>query len=245
MAAGGDHQQSQAKRDQQHNAAAGQKDPSGAACSPRSVALGSKRGDTGAEIDDGQENNGIDPVGGSNGSHRLRAEPVHEVLEDQASQRTDTGLDHRRQAKVESLAQRCGRQHFPAGGKTQKRISADAVQDQEKGHGGLGYHSGNGGSGHMPPENRHQQDVQDYVGHRREKDCVEGRLAVADPPQSGGIYIIYSQERDPHKDDPQIVSRQRDGVFRGVQKGKEGQGEKDAKRGQHKEDAPKKQGEGG
>ena len=97
----------------------------------------------------------------------------------------------------------------------------------------------------MPPENCHQQDVQDYIGHGREKDSVEGRLAVADPPQGGGIYIIYSQERDPHKDDPQIVSRQRDGVFRGVQKGKEGQGEKDAQRGQHKEDAPKKQGEGG
>ena len=97
----------------------------------------------------------------------------------------------------------------------------------------------------MPPENRHQQDVQDYVGHGREKDCIEGSLAVADPPQGGGIYIIYGQERDPHKDDPQIVSRQRDGVFGGVKKSKEGQGEKNAKRGQHKEDAPKKQGEGG
>lgn len=67
--------------------------------------LGHDGGDAGGEVDDGQKNDSVHPVGSGNGGHGLGAEGVHEALQINISNGADAGLYRGRKAEAEIFSQ--------------------------------------------------------------------------------------------------------------------------------------------
>ena len=192
-----------------------------------------------------KHDDGIHPVGGGHRRHGLGAEAVHKVLEDQAARGADAGLEHGREAEMDSVCQGLSVKKPAAEGKAQKRILPDAVGDEKKGHGRLGEYSCDGCARHVPAEAGYEQDIQNHIDQGGEQDGIKRRPAVPDSAQSSRVDVIDGEKGNAGKDDPQVFLCQSDGVRRRVEKLKEGSRQPDADAGKQKKNSAEEDREGG
>ena len=206
--------------------------------------LGDDGGNARPEIDNRQEDDAVNTVGRRDGRHRLRAEAVHEVLQQQTAKGADARLYHGGKAHPRALRQHRPVERPPVKAKAQQGIFLHRVSHQEDRHCRLGNRRCGGGSLHAPTKGSDKEDVQPHIHGGGDEDRQKGSAAVPNAPQSGGIDIVNGQKGNAGKDNPQIALRQVHRVRRGAHQVQHRSGQPRARRREQDKDGAQRHGKG-
>ena len=181
------------------------------------MTVGRDRGNTGAEVHNGQQDQRVDAVGRCDGGDGIRSEAVHEVLQYQTAQGADAGLYHGRQAVAQAVPHHGAAKDFFPVTAFQPRVFACSVQDDEHRHDRLGQHSRRSRAQYAPAQLRNKKDIQQHIDERGDQNGEERNAAVPQPAQGGGIDIIDCQKWQAPENNADITAGEVDGIRRRVQ----------------------------
>ena len=203
-----DHEARQERRHHQGQNCTGREGFSGAYRISRAVTMSRDRGNTGAEVHDGQQDQRVDAVGRCDGGDGIRSEAVHEVLQYQTAQGADAGLYHGRQAVAQAVPHHGAAEALFPVTAFQPGVFPCAVQDDEHRHDRAQY---------APAQLRNKKDIQQHVDDGGDQNGEKGDPAVPQPAQGGGIDIIDRQKRQAPENNADIAAGEVDGIRRRVQ----------------------------
>ena len=212
---------------------------------PGAYVLCHHRVNAGTEVNHGQQQDSVHPVGGSDGGHRLLPKAVHKPLEENVSHRVCPGLDGRRQTEPAAPGGHRPVHTPPARLEAQHGVLFHGVQHQKDGHHPLGEDGGRRRPCRAVPQHHHKGHVQHHIDPRAHQDGQEGGPAVPHTPQDGGIGVVDGQKGHAGEHDSQIALRDSKNIRWRVHRPQDGRGEEQAQGGHRRKNAPQKQRKGG
>ena len=184
----------------------------GAHLIPCAVAVRGDRGDAGAEIHNGQHDQRVNAVCRGDGCDGVRAEAVHKILQDQAAQRADAGLQHRRQSKPHALPHNGSAEAVLSVAAFQPAVLPCSVNHNENGHRGLRQYRCRGCALYAPAKYRNEKNVQQHIDDGGKQNGQKRDPAVSESAQGRSIDIVDRQKRQSEENDTDIAAGKLDGI---------------------------------